>query len=139
MIRSLSLRSRCAAASSRASPPPVRVERAPPLPLVDLERLAVLRERLPLALARLLEPERLDFAVLARLPLARVLRCPLLAPVLRDPLLELDLLDPPLLDCGMVAPSNRLAGWVHPTFKRDTVVTTRAVSMRAPQERRKDG
>jgi hypothetical protein len=103
MIRSLSLRSRWAAASRRASADPAfaRVERE--LPVVDRERPPVARvrvlplARLLLALARLLpadlrvppEPERLDFVLLAR--------------VLREPLLELDLLDPPLLACGMAS------------------------------------
>lgn len=105
----------------------MRVERVPAPLAVDFVRLALLRERVPPAPARLAEAGPLDFdpvarALLARVvrdpPLERVLPDPLLARVLRDPLPELDLPDPPLLDCGMVPPSNYLTGSVHPTFNR---------------------
>jgi hypothetical protein len=67
----------------------------------DRERPAVLRERVPPA--RLVDPERLDLALLER-----VLRFPLLDRVLPEPLLELDPLDPPLLACGMLPPFTNL-------------------------------
>jgi len=101
MIRSLSLRRRCAAASKLASaaPPAVRVdrdrlvlvrvpafgERARPLVLLERDRL-VLPEREDLV------PEPEDLVVDAR---AR-----------REPVPDPDLLEPPLLACGMVPPCN---------------------------------
>src|SRR5579859_1166866 len=105
MIRSLSLRTRCAAASTRASVAPVarlRVVRA--LPRADVVfravepdfvlRLAAERAVVPAAPERP-ELDRLDPALLALLrePAHRVLRDPP------------DLEPPPLLACGMLPPS----------------------------------
>jgi hypothetical protein len=94
MIRSLSLRSRLAAASTRASAAPV---------LARVDRELPLEDRLPVARARVLPLARL---LLARVLLARPLLADLvvLARVLRDPLLEPVLFDPPLLACGMLPP-----------------------------------
>jgi hypothetical protein len=102
MIRSLSLRSRCAAASKRASPeaPVARVERERlPLvgrvrpPAVERARALVVERVLPLAallrVLRFAAPERL-----APLELDFALEL--------DPLLVVDLRDPLLLGCGMV-------------------------------------
>jgi hypothetical protein len=104
MMRSFSLRSRCAAASTRASAEPAagRVVRARPS-AVDRARPVAARERLAVAEVRP-EDARVDFPPPEPLPADRALRDPLAPRVLRDPLLELDLLDPPLLDCGMVPP-----------------------------------
>jgi hypothetical protein len=94
MMRSLSFRSRWAAASKRASAEPrvVRVERD----LLVLERVPLFDERARLLVA--LEPddrvdvERDDFADDER---AR-----------REPVPEPDLPEPPLLACGMLPPSS---------------------------------
>jgi hypothetical protein len=129
MIRSLSLRTRCAAASKRASDDPAagREERAR-LAVPDRLLLLVDRPRLPLALDRLpLAVDREDFAVL--------LRARRVAPLEPDPeldlpeldLLELDLPEPPLLDpdppeppllaCGMLPPWIDWANCLHPTSR----------------------
>src|SRR5579884_570655 len=104
MICSLSLRTRVAAASSRASADPGlgRVERVP------LERELVERELVDLRAP----PPELDLEV----PL---------------------LLEPPLLDCGMVPPSSVLAmdapylASAHGCCAAATAISRRMVSMRA--------
>jgi hypothetical protein len=94
MIRSFSLRRRCAAASKLASavPPAVRVERD----LLVLVRVPAFDERARLLVLlerdRLVLPEREDLVDDAR---AR-----------REPVPDPDLLEPPLLACGMVPPCN---------------------------------
>jgi len=127
MIRSLSVRSRLATASTRASAEAAfaRVERERvELAFVAFARVVLAFARVLLAFARLL----VAFArlLLARLLLA-ALRVPedpdpldfaLLARVLRDPLLELDLLDPPLLACGMLPPWTDFGVGFHPTSPR---------------------
>jgi hypothetical protein len=99
MIRSLSLRSRFAAASARASAEPA---------FVPADRGRLLEDRVPVARVRLPPLARLLLArlLLARPLLARPLPADLAVPerVLRDPLLEPVLLDPPLLACGMLPP-----------------------------------
>jgi hypothetical protein len=118
MIRSLRVRSRLATASTRASAEAAfaRVERDRPLlafarVLVAFARVVPVFARVLPVFARVLPLARLLLA-LARVLLA-ALRVPedpdpldfaLLPRVLRDPLLELDLLDPPLLACGMLPP-----------------------------------
>jgi hypothetical protein len=103
MIRSLSLRRRCAAASRRASAAGAAVR-------VDRDLLAVVREPLLDERARLALLERARLLALAERP------PPLALPErvdfvdddrgLREPVPDPDLLEPPLLACGMVPPCN---------------------------------
>jgi hypothetical protein len=104
MIRSFTLRIRLATSSSRASAPVERVERER-LVLLERERLVELFDRV----LRLV----LDFAPPRELPLLR------LVPLDRP--LELDLLEPPLLACGMLPPLDWTCDWRHPTFTRARV------------------
>jgi hypothetical protein len=113
-----------ATASTRASAEPAfaRVDRERVLLAfarvpVDLARVLLAFARLLLAALRVPEdPERLDFAPLAR--------------VLRDPLLELDLLDPPLLACGMLPPWTELA--ICCTLPRDGTSVCEPLSRQSP-------
>jgi hypothetical protein len=109
MIRSLSLRSRCAAASSRASG-------VPALGLA-VERLALVVLRLARLVDELARVDRLPLAAfpLAAFPLDALARVPpvfareepdRLEPVARD--LEPEPREPPLLACGMSPPVIRL-------------------------------
>ena len=116
MIRSLSLRSRCAAASKRASAEPAAAPVDRVLPVLErelVERDPVERELLRVERPRLLvllEPE--DFADEEREDVARVRRA-----LLPEP----DVPEPPLLACGMLSPSDGLGHCVDPTVEGASV------------------